>query len=86
MRLPGSVVGILPENDRLDRVIIRDLQRVKDVVHLRVDRVIRVCVLRLQKRADTLIVFLFELVCKQRVPFVAERYHSSASGAVGFSL
>ena len=73
VRLTGAVVGVLPENDRLDRGIGRQAECIKDVFHRRINRVFGVFLL--EKVADALVVVLFELAGEDFVPVVAKMNH-----------
>ena len=74
VRLTGAVVGVLAENDRLDRGVGGQTQRVKDVFHRRIDGLLGVFLL--EEIADALVVFLIEFTGEDLVPVVVKMNHS----------
>ena len=74
MRLTGAVVGVLAENDRLDRGVGGQTQRVKDVFHRGIDGLLGVFLL--EEIADALVVFLIEFTGEDLVPVVVKMNHS----------
>ena len=73
MSLPRLMIRILPQNDRLDLIIGRILQRIKNIVHSRIDR--PGPVLLNQKRSQFLIVFLFKFSFENLIPHISYIHH-----------
>mgnify|MGYP006916595373 CR=1 FL=1 len=76
VRLPRLVVGVLPQQHRLDLLKRREAEAVIEVVHIGVDDIVRILVL--QKFADLLIALIREEGSERLLP-IAEVDHGCAS-------
>ena len=74
VRLSGTVIWVLPENDGLDLGIRRVPQSVKDVLCRRIDGLLGVFLF--QPVANALVIILLKLSGKDLVPIVAKMYHA----------
>ena len=72
MRLPGAVIWILPQNHSLDRMIRRQLQRVKDIDHRRINGILRI--FACQKLLEALKIFAFKFFFQDIVPIISNQH------------
>lgn len=71
--LTFAVVGVLPDDDRLDVFIRRIFQRIENIIHRGVNGVMRIFIF--QKFAKLQVIIRVKFVSQQSVPAVSNVYH-----------
>ena len=72
--LSFAMIRILTEDHGLHLMIRRELQCVEDVIHIRIDMIMRIFIS--EELSQPLIIVFFEFISEQLIPVIADVYHS----------